>query len=87
MVNPIASIEAIRMMLDHVGEEQAALDIQRAVVKTLTVGKVTKESIIEKTYLLKISPRPSLPKRGNSSLLSPTQPPAQKSLWLGESGL
>jgi hypothetical protein len=29
---------------------------------------VTKESIIENTYLLKISPIPSFPKRGNSSL-------------------
>jgi tartrate dehydrogenase/decarboxylase/D-malate dehydrogenase len=40
IVNPIAAIESIRMMLDHLGEEQAALDIQRAVVKTLTQGKV-----------------------------------------------
>jgi isocitrate/isopropylmalate dehydrogenase len=28
------------MMLDHLGEEQAALDIQRAVMKTLALGKV-----------------------------------------------
>jgi len=28
----------------------------------------TKESIIENTYLLKISPTPSFPKRGNPSL-------------------
>ena len=40
VVNPIASIESIRMMLDHLGEEQAALDIQRAVMKTLALGKV-----------------------------------------------
>jgi isocitrate/isopropylmalate dehydrogenase len=40
MVNPIASIEAIRMMLDHLGEEQAALDIQRDVMKVLALGKV-----------------------------------------------
>ena len=40
IVNPVASIEAVRMMLDHLGEEQAALDIQKAVVKTLTLGKV-----------------------------------------------
>jgi isocitrate/isopropylmalate dehydrogenase len=40
IVNPVASIESIRMMLDHLGEEQAALDIQKAVVKTLTLGKV-----------------------------------------------
>jgi tartrate dehydrogenase/decarboxylase/D-malate dehydrogenase len=39
IVNPIASIESIRMMLDHLGEEQAALDIQRAVVKTLASRK------------------------------------------------
>ena len=40
IVNPVASIEAVRMMLEHLGEEQAALDIQKAVVKTLTLGKV-----------------------------------------------
>ena len=40
IVNPIAAIESIRMMLDHLGEEHAALDIQEAVVKTLTLGKV-----------------------------------------------
>jgi len=30
---------------------------------------LTEESIIEKTYSSKISPNPSFPKRGNSSLL------------------
>jgi tartrate dehydrogenase/decarboxylase / D-malate dehydrogenase len=40
IVNPIAAIESIRMMLDHLGEGRAALDIQEAVVKTLTLGKV-----------------------------------------------
>jgi tartrate dehydrogenase/decarboxylase/D-malate dehydrogenase len=40
VVNPIASIESIRMLLDHLGEEQAALDIQRAVMKTLALGRV-----------------------------------------------
>ena len=40
VVNPIASIESIRMMLDHLGEEQAASDIQRAVMKTIALGKV-----------------------------------------------
>ncbi len=40
IVNPIASIESIRMMLDHLGEEQAALDIQKAVMTTLALGKV-----------------------------------------------
>jgi tartrate dehydrogenase/decarboxylase/D-malate dehydrogenase len=37
---PIKFHESIRMMLDHLGEEQAALDIQRAVMKTLELGKV-----------------------------------------------
>lgn len=40
VVNPIASIESIRMMLDHLGEEQAALDIQKAVMETVASGKV-----------------------------------------------
>ena len=40
IVNPIASIESIRMMLDHLGEAEAALDIQNAVLKTLASGRV-----------------------------------------------
>jgi hypothetical protein len=31
--------------------------------------RLTKESIIDQTYSFKISPDPSFPKRGNSSLL------------------
>lgn len=40
VVNPIASIESIRLMLDHLGEEQAAQGIQKAVMKTLSSGRV-----------------------------------------------
>jgi len=40
LVNPIASIESIRMMLEHLGEEKAALDIQMAVTKILALGRV-----------------------------------------------
>ncbi len=40
IVNPIASIESIRMMLEHLGEEGAAHDIQKAVMKILALGKV-----------------------------------------------
>jgi tartrate dehydrogenase/decarboxylase/D-malate dehydrogenase len=40
VVNPIASIESIRMMLEHLGQDKAAHDIQKAVMKTLASGKV-----------------------------------------------
>ena len=40
VVNPVASIEAIRMMLEHLGEEQSAQDIQQAVMKILASGEV-----------------------------------------------
>lgn len=40
VVNPIASIESIRLMLEHLGEEQAAKGIQNAVIKTLSSGEV-----------------------------------------------
>ena len=40
VVNPIASIESIRMMLEHLGEEQAAQDVQEAVMKILASGEV-----------------------------------------------
>jgi tartrate dehydrogenase len=40
VVNPIASVESIRMMLDHLGEEEAASDIQKVVMKTIASGKM-----------------------------------------------
>lgn len=40
VVNPIASIESIRMMLEHLGEEEAAQDIQRAVMQVLAQGNI-----------------------------------------------
>lgn len=40
IVNPIASIESIRMMLEHLGEGEAAKDIQQAVMKVLASGAV-----------------------------------------------
>jgi tartrate dehydrogenase/decarboxylase / D-malate dehydrogenase len=40
VVNPIASIESIRMMMEHLGEEQAAKDIQDAVLNVLASGEV-----------------------------------------------
>ena len=40
IVNPIASIEAVRMMLEHLGEMEAAAQIQRAVASTLAAGEV-----------------------------------------------
>ncbi len=40
VINPIASIETARMMLDHIGEEQAAAEIQKAVKNVLAAGKI-----------------------------------------------
>jgi len=40
IVNPIASIEAIRMMLEHLGEKEAADNVQQAVASTLGKGEV-----------------------------------------------
>ena len=40
VVNPIAAIESIRMMWEHLGEAQAARDIQDSVVQVLSSGKV-----------------------------------------------
>ncbi|MFW6114975.1 MAG: 3-isopropylmalate dehydrogenase [Thermodesulfobacteriota bacterium] len=39
VVNPIATIEAIRMMLEHVGEKQGANDIQEAIKRVLAAGE------------------------------------------------
>jgi len=38
VVNPIASIESVRMMLDHLDENEAAKDIEDAVSKVLSEG-------------------------------------------------
>ncbi|HDZ23008.1 MAG TPA: tartrate dehydrogenase, partial [Desulfobacteraceae bacterium] len=40
VVNPIASIEAVRMMLEHLGEKEAASDIQKAVTTVLRAKEV-----------------------------------------------
>ena len=44
-MNPIASIEATRMMLDHLGETEAAVAIEQAVADTLTAGEVRTKDI------------------------------------------
>ena len=40
VVNPIATIEAVRMMLEHVGEVEAANHVQDAIATTLGAGEV-----------------------------------------------
>ena len=40
IVNPIAAIESARLLLDHIGQEQAAADVQQAVKKVLAAGQV-----------------------------------------------
>lgn len=40
VVNPVATIEAVRMMLAHIGETEAAEEIQAAVAGTLAAGEV-----------------------------------------------
>ena len=39
VVTPIATIEAVRMMLEHLGQEEAATHIQNAVAATLSAGE------------------------------------------------
>ena len=40
VVNPVATVESIRMMLDHLGETQASVDIETALSRVLKEGKV-----------------------------------------------
>jgi len=44
-VNPIATIEAVRMMLEHVGETEAAGAVGRAVAGTLEAGEIRTKDI------------------------------------------
>ena len=44
-VNPVASIEATRMMFDHLGEVDAAAGIEKAVATTLAAGEVRTRDI------------------------------------------
>ena len=39
IANPVASIESIKMMLDHIGEGMAAQDIEKGLIKVLSGGK------------------------------------------------
>jgi tartrate dehydrogenase/decarboxylase/D-malate dehydrogenase len=45
IVNPIATIESIRMMLEHLGEDEAAGDIRDAIIKVLTTGEVKTQDL------------------------------------------
>jgi tartrate dehydrogenase/decarboxylase/D-malate dehydrogenase len=40
IANPVAAVESMRMMLEHLGEETAAADIEKAVAKVLASGQV-----------------------------------------------
>jgi isocitrate/isopropylmalate dehydrogenase len=40
VVNPVATVESIRMMMDHLGETQASRDIETALSQVLKEGKV-----------------------------------------------
>ncbi len=40
VINPVASIESIVMMMDHLGEEAVARDIEKGVAKVLSEGTV-----------------------------------------------
>jgi tartrate dehydrogenase/decarboxylase/D-malate dehydrogenase len=40
VVNPVATVESIRMMLDHLGETWASVDIETALSRVLKEGKV-----------------------------------------------
>ena len=40
VINPVASIETARMMLDHIGEGDAADHVQKAVKNVLAAGKI-----------------------------------------------
>jgi tartrate dehydrogenase/decarboxylase/D-malate dehydrogenase len=40
VVNPVATIESIRMMMDHLGETHASQDIEAALSLVLKEGKV-----------------------------------------------
>jgi tartrate dehydrogenase/decarboxylase/D-malate dehydrogenase len=44
-VNPIATIEAVRMMLDHLGQTEAAAAVGRAVAGTLETGEIKTKDI------------------------------------------
>jgi len=39
VANPVAAIESVKMMLDHLGEEAAGRDIERGLTKILSEGK------------------------------------------------
>ncbi len=39
VVNPVAAIESVRMMIDHLGEEAAARDIEKGLTRVLSEGK------------------------------------------------
>ncbi len=66
IVNPIAMIEAARMMLEYIGEQEKADRIRKAIAKVVKDGKV-------KTYdMLKLKGSPDVIKQGAASTIEMT---------------
>ena len=40
IVNPVATIESVRMIMGHLGEDAAAADIEHALVRVLSEGRI-----------------------------------------------
>jgi len=40
VINPLAAISAMQMLLSHVGEEEAAQRVEKAIIKALESGKI-----------------------------------------------
>ncbi|HXL02544.1 MAG TPA: 3-isopropylmalate dehydrogenase [Candidatus Atribacteria bacterium] len=40
MINPLAAISALQMLLSHIGEEEAAQRVEKAIIKALESGKI-----------------------------------------------
>ncbi len=67
IVNPIAMIEAARMMLEYIGEQQKADRIRNAIAKVIKEGKI-------KTYdMLKLKGSPNVLKQGAASTMEMTE--------------
>jgi 3-isopropylmalate dehydrogenase len=61
IVNPIAMIESACMMLDHIGENDKASKIRKAIAEVVAEGKV-------RTYdMMKMSGRPDVVEKGAAS--------------------
>jgi len=77
IANPVASVESVRMMLEHLGEEAAGKDIEKGLARVLSGGKFKTRDMGGKHSTSEME-TPS--KRRSSRQITATETPGRRTL-------